>query len=224
MKKIFLSIIFLTIISTASAQEKRINLYGGYVFEDAIDVFNDYNQYVNATVKGGVQYGGSIEFFTPYEMGVELMYLGQSTTMPLSLNSNYLTGARNGVYDVNLNYGLVSLNKYSRNGMMEGYGGLMLGCLFSNATNSGNLDSLGNRYQSVNTSSTHFTWGLKLGANMWVSNSVAIKLQAQFLSTSEAFGGGSYYGYYGYYYDYYSYINLFQWNFSSGLVFSFGGE
>src|SRR5205085_9543827 len=124
MKKISSTIIILFVmLFSASAQEKRINLYGGYVFDDGIDQFNETGNYLNATVKGGFQYGGSIEFLTPAELGVELLYIGQSTTMPLSFNSGFATGARNGTYDVNLNYALVSINKYSRSGMMEGYGG-----------------------------------------------------------------------------------------------------
>jgi hypothetical protein len=224
MKRIYLSvIIFFAIVFSAQSQEKRVNLYGGYVFDDGIDQFNDYNSYVNATVKGGFQYGASIEFIAPSEIGLELLYIGQSTTMPVSFNSSFSTGTRNGTYDVNLNYALVSLNKYSRSGKMEGYGGLMMGCLFSNSDNIGNKDSLGTNYGSISSSSTHFSWGLKLGLNYWVGNNVGLKFQAQFLSTSQAYGGGTYYGgYYGYY-DYYSYINMFQWNFSTGLVFRFGG-
>jgi len=224
MKRICLFVLFLLIIFSVRAQEKRINLYGGYVFDDNIDKFNDYDQYINATVKGGFQYGAGLEFLTPGELGIELLYIGQSTTLPVSLNSGFATGSRSGTYDLNLNYALIGANKYSRSGMMEGFGGIMLGCLFSNASGPGNTDSLGTNFGSLNSSSTHFSWGLKLGANMWVGKSVAIRLQAQFLSTAEAIGGSSYYGYYGSYYGYYSYLNMFQWNFSTGLVFKFGGS
>jgi hypothetical protein len=228
MRKILLSAILLfTTLLSSYAQEKRINLYGGYVFDDGLDVFNDYNQYVNGTVKGGFQYGASLEFVTEHEMGLELLWLGRSTELPLTFDAFLPSGPRKGTYDVNLNYAMLSINKYSREGNIEGYGGLMFGCLFSDATNAGNMDSLGNRYSSISTSGTHFSWGLKLGANMWVAKNIAIKLQGQFISTSEAFGGTDYYGYYGGYYGYYgysSYINLFQWNFSTGLVFKFGGN
>ena len=224
MKKITISAIVLFVtVSSVFAQEKRINLYGGYVFDDNIDQFNTNSQYVNAKVKGGFQYGGSIEFLSPEEIGIELLYIGQNTTMPVSANYGFATGARNGTYDVNLNYALAGINKYAKSGKMEGYGGLMMGCLFSNASSSGNRDSVGNNYGSISSSSTHFSWGLKLGANYWVGTNVGIKFQAQFLSTTKAYGGGQYYGYYGGYYSYYSYVNMFQWNFSTGLVFRFAG-
>jgi hypothetical protein len=220
---VFVLLILFASSLTLVAQEKRINLYGGYAFDDGLDVFNDSYQYLNGTVKGGFQYGAGLEFVTDQELGLELLYIGQQTEMPLTFDANFGTGPRRGTYDVGLNYALISINKYSRSGMIEGYGGLMIGCLFSNATNAGNADSLGNRYGAISTTGRHFSWGLKLGANFWVGKNVAIKLQGQFISTTEAFGGSSYYGYYGYY-EYYSYLNLFQWNFSSGLVFRFGGS
>ena len=223
MKKTLLTvlILFLSLISI-HAQEQRINLYGGYVFDDGVDHYNDYNEYVNALVKGGLQYGAGIEFISPGEIGLELLYIGQTTEMPLTYNSWFTNGPRTGTYDLNLNYALASINKYSKAGNLEGYAGLMLGCLFSNASSVGATDSVGNSYSSFSSSSSHFTWGLKLGVNRWLSSRVAIKLQAQFLSTSEAVGGSDYYyGYYGYYY--YEYINMFQWSFNTGLVFSLGG-
>jgi hypothetical protein len=224
MKTIYLSMISLLIITfSVQAQEKRINLYGGYVFDDNIDSYYDYDEYVNANVKGGLQYGGSIEFINPSQLGVELLYIGQNTTVPISYNVGFQNGSRNATNDLNLNYALIGINKYSKssNSKLEGYGGLMLGCLFSSVKNTGISDSSASVYEGASSSGTRFTWGLKLGGNMWVSEKVAIKLQGQFLSTTEAVGGTSYYGSY---YGYYTYLNMFQWSFSTGLVFKLGSK
>jgi hypothetical protein len=220
---LFLTVLF---ISTVSAQEKRINLYGGYVFDDNLSEYYDSYNYINATVKGGFQYGGSIEFLTPDKLGFELLYMGHNTTIPLTGNAGFSNGQREATNDLNLNYAMVSINKYSDvDGKVEGYGGLLLGCLFSDVTNTGVSDTTGLKIaEGASSSGTRFSWGLKLGTNIWVKENIGIKLQAQFLSTTEAIGGSSYYGYYGSYYGYYSYINMFQWSFSSGLVFKLGGK
>jgi len=226
MKTIYLTLISLLIVAfSVQAQEKRINLYGGYVFDDNLDAYYDYDNYVNALVKGGFQYGGSIEFLTPEQLGIELMYIGQNTTFPISFNSGFSSGARSAENDLNLNYALVGINKYARGtGKMEGYGGLLLGCLFSDATNISISDSVGTKYTGTSVSETRFTWGLKLGGNIWVKENIGIKVQAQFLSTTQGVGTSAYYGYYGTYYGYATYINMFQWSFSSGLVFKLGSK
>ncbi len=224
MKTIYLTLIsLLIVIFTVQAQEKRINLYGGYVFDDHIDSYYDFDEYINGTVKGGFQYGGSIEFINPHQLGIEILYLGQSTTVPISYDAGFQNGGRNATNDLNLNYAMIGINKYSRaaDSKLEGYGGLMLGCLFSDATNTGISDSSASIYEGSSASATRFTWGLKLGANMWVSEKVAIKLQTQFLSTTDAIGGTAYYGGY---YGYYTYVNMFQWSFNTGLVFKLGSK
>ena len=224
MKNIFVSILLLLVIhSFVQAQEKRINLYGGYVFDDNLNSYYSSYQYVNGTVKGGFQYGGGIEFITPEHMGIELLYIGQMTTLPISFNSGFNNGARNATNDFNLNYALLGINRYMRHegSKMEGYGGLLLGCLFSDAKNTGISDSSASHYEGFSSSATRFTWGLKLGANMWVSDNVGIKVQSQLLSTLDAVGGASYYGNY---YGYYTYINMLQFSFSGGLVFKLGGK
>ncbi|MBP9083923.1 MAG: hypothetical protein KBH11_12660 [Bacteroidia bacterium] len=226
MKKSILSILlFSGILLSAKGQEARLNLYGGYVFDDNLDAYYETNQYVNGLVNGGFQYGGSIEFLTPEKVGIELMYIGHNTTFPISFNAGFSSGPRVAENDLNLNYALVGINKYSdSDGKLEGYGGLLLGALFSNAKNTSISDSSGARYVGTTSSATRFSWGLKLGANIWVKPNIGIKVQTQFLSTTQGVGESAYYGYYGTYYGYATYVNMFQWSFSSGLVFKLNSQ
>jgi hypothetical protein len=227
MKKICLSLAMLVaVIFSVQAQETRINLYGGYVFDDDLNHYYDSYNYIDGTVKGGFQYGASLEFLTPTEVGIELMYLGRQTTLPLTIDAGFSSGPRVAQNDFNMNYALVSLNKYSKdpNGKLEGYGGLMMGCLFSDLKNTSVSDSVGKQYTGSSSSATRFTWGLKLGANYWFKEKIGVKFQAQFLSTTEKIGETTYYTYYGTYYGYATKINMLQWCFSTGLVFKLGGK
>ena len=56
MKKLLLSIALVGIMLSSNAQEKRLNLYGGYVFDDSFESYYDYSNYVNGKIKGGFQY------------------------------------------------------------------------------------------------------------------------------------------------------------------------
>ena len=211
------------LIFSAQAQEMRLNTYAGYAMDDNLSAHYNYDEYVNGTVKGGLQYGGGLEFVNSNELGFELLYLGQNTTLPINFDAKFVYGPRSAKTDFNMNYALVGVNKYSKQpgGMMEGYGGIMLGCLFSNATVTNITDSALNRYTGASSNGARFTWGLKLGSNIWLNKNVAVKLQAQLLSTIDAVGGS---GYYGSYYGYYSYMAMWQFSFSTGLVFKFGNK
>lgn len=227
MKKIFLSILFLNLIFiTAHGQEKRINLYGGYVFDDNLDAYYETNQYVNGLVKGGFQYGGSIEFVTQEKLGIELMYIGQNTTFPLSFDAGFANGQRTAQNDLNLNYVMFGVNKYKNlNDKVEGYGGLLLGALFSNGKNTSISDTSGASYlEGSSASDTRFAWGLKLGANIWVKDNIGIKIQSQLLSAKQGIGESAYYGYYGTYYGYSTFVYMWQFSFSAGLVFKIGSK
>ena len=46
----------------------------------------------------------------------------------------------------------------------------------------------------MSNSATKFAWGLRLGANIWASEKMAIKLQGQLMSAVQGAGGGLYFG------------------------------
>jgi hypothetical protein len=100
----------------------------------------------------------------------------------------------------------------SHNQKVEGTGGIMLGALISDV----NSPSTG---KSANN--TTFAWGAKLGADIWASPKVALRLQTQILSSARATGGSVYYGYWGPY-AIPTYVSLWQFSLGGGLVFRLG--
>jgi len=77
--------------------------------------------------------------------------------------------------------------------------------------------------QSHNTASK-FAWGFRLGTNIWASEKVGIKLQAQLLSISQGAGGGLYFGTGGVGAGVSSYSSVYQFQLGGGLTFKLGGH
>ena len=68
---------------------------------------------------------------------------------------------------------------------------------------------------------TNFAWGGRLGTNVWLSEKIALKLQAMILSAVNATGGEVYYGYWGPV-TYPTYSVLWQFSLGGGLTFRLG--
>ncbi len=218
MKKIILSVVvFSCLLLSAHAQEKRINLYGGYVFDDNFESFYDSRNYINGKIKGGFQYGAGIEFMVKPDYGVELLWVGQSTTAPTSYFASGYLFEQHTDFNLNLNYALLAGTRYAQNpnGKFEGYGSFMLGALFASAENPDTKNS---------GSGTKFAWGLRLGGNIWVSDKVGIKIQGQLLSAVQSVGGSLYFGTGGAGAGVSTYSTMLQFSASSGLVFRLGGK
>lgn len=216
MKKIILSIIISScVLLTAKAQEKRLNLYGGYVFDDNIDTYYDYYNYVNGKIKGGFQYGAGIEFMVKPDYGIELLWEGQSTTAPVKYYATGYLFEKSAVVDLSLNYALLAGTRYAQNpgGKLEGYGSFMLGALFASATNPEN---------NVSNSATKFAWGLRLGGNIWATDKIGFKVQGQLLSAVQSVGGSLYFGTGGAGAGVSTYSTMLQFSVSGGLVFRLG--
>ena len=199
----------------ASAQSKiRLNAYGSYVFDDGFDVYNDANTYYNGKVKGGAQWGAGVEYLTNEYSSVELLYLNKSSDVPSNFKGGLGQPARTETFDLSHNYILLAGNGLKKNstGKVEGFGGLMAGVLFTNVKS----PSTGN-----SGSNTNFAWGGRLGVNIWASQKVGIKLQAQILSSAKATGGDTYWGYWGPVYLN-SYTTLWQFGLGGGLTFKIG--
>jgi hypothetical protein len=71
------------------------------------------------------------------------------------------------------------------NQKVEPYGGFMLGMAIIDTKKPENDNS---------NSATKFAWGARLGTNIWASDRVGIKLQAQFISVPQGAGGTLYFG------------------------------
>jgi len=215
MKKIVFIFLFLAMTTTILAQSKfRLNAYGSYVFDDGFDVYNDANTYYYGKIKGGLQWGGGIEY-TPTDYGsIELLYLNKSSDVPATFKFVATDPQRTETFKLSHNYILAGFNGLKKfgTGKAEGYGGALLGVLISNleSPSTGRSDS-----------KTDFTWGARMGTNIWVSEKIAIKLQALVLSSSKATGGGYYWSYWGPVYLN-EYSTMWQFGLGGGLSFKLG--
>jgi hypothetical protein len=220
MKKFTVSILMLSIISLIAfgQSEKRINLYGNYVFDDSFDSYYDAYNYYNGKIKGGFQYGAGLEFMIKQNYGLELLYMGQSTTAPTTYyDESSFQGVQSADLDLSLNWAMLAGGKKMQRpgSKFEGYGGLMLGALFISAENPRSGKS---------NSATKFAWGMRLGGNIWASEKVGIKLQAQLLSAVQSVGGGLYFGTGGAGAGVSTYSSMLQFGLGGGLVFRLGGS
>jgi hypothetical protein len=214
MKQVFVvaGFVFVSLCSFSQSQT-RLNFFSSYVFEDNFDGYHDINNYYSGKVKGGYQWGGSIEFLPQEYAGIELMYLRENTKAPTSFkyDTNPLQTEDS---NVALNYIMLGGNGYTHNssGKIEGYGGLMAGIVIADVEAPS---------KNKSNSGTNFAWGAKIGANFWMSDKLGIKLQAQVLSASRVTGGDVYFSWWGpVYLDTYS--TLWQFSLGGGLTFRFG--
>jgi hypothetical protein len=213
-KIIFISVLIISAV-VASAQSKiRLNFYSAYVFDDSYDVYSDVNTYYNGKVKGGYQWGGGFEFVPNPMYSLELLYLQKSTNAPTQFKAGAQNPVRSEDFDVDLHYILFSGNTLKKigSGKTEGFFGLMAGVLISD---------LKSPSTGLSSSNTNFSWGAKLGANIWTSERVGIKLQAQILSASKATGGDLYFAYWGPV-VLSTYTTLWQFGLGGGLTFNLG--
>jgi hypothetical protein len=216
MKKLFTfcSVILVFCASDAVAQGIRLNAYSSYVFDDKVDSYYDQNDYYNGTVKGGYQWGAGIEFMAHPKYGVELMYLRENTSAPLNYYNN---GVKFTNFELGINYFMLAGNRYfgKTGGRVEGFGGAMAGV---------NVTSVKNPSNGIKNDKTFFAWGFRGGANIWATEKVGIKLQAQLLSAVQSVGGGFYFGTGGAGAGVSTMSSILQFGLGGGLVFKFGGS
>jgi hypothetical protein len=214
MKKILLSLSFISIVALASAQHIRLNVYSSYVFDDGFDAYNNANSYYNGKVSAGVQWGGGIEYLADPSYGVELLYYYKNSDVPSRFKVGTLTTERNETLDLTQHYILLSGNRHMEtdNHKVTGYGGLILGMVISEV----DVPSNGNH-----SSNSNFAWGARLGTDIWLTPKIGLKLQAQILSATRASGGDLYYGYWGPV-AVPDYSTLWQFGLGGGLAFKMG--
>ena len=185
--KIYLLFFILILTTSASfSQGLRLNVYGHYVFDDKVESYSSSTNYFNGTIKGGLLWGGGMEFRIHHYYGVELLYLHQNTTVPLHYYDIPAGYEKSPTLDMSVNWVLAGGVRTERvNEKVEGYGGFLFGVAILDAHNPDNEKS---------NSATKFAWGMKAGCNIWMSEKVGIKLQAQLLSAVQAAGGSLYVG------------------------------
>ncbi|HYK44133.1 MAG TPA: outer membrane beta-barrel protein [Parafilimonas sp.] len=217
MKKIFISLVFLTsLASAAHSQNVRLNLYGGYVFDDKVDNSYSYSEagYFQGKIKGGFLWGGGLEFRLHEYYGLELLYQRLDTKAPIDYYGT-IQGQHANI-DLGINYIMVGGARSLRppGSKAEPYGGFMLGMAIIDAKS----QELGDN------SATKFAWGLRLGTNVWASDRVGIKLQMQLLSIPQGAGGGLYFGTGGVGAGVSTYSTMLQFALGGGLTFKLGGQ
>jgi len=215
--KPILSILFVCFFINASAQTTRLNGYAMYVFDDKFDSYYDNSNYYQGKFKGGLQWGAGLEYLPHPSSGVELIYLNQKTTALTTYAYTGLSGVKTTNFDVGFNWLMLAGNRYMRKpgSKVEGFGGFMLGAAFINVDNPDNGNS---------NSATKFAWGFRLGANIWASERVAIKLKADVLSAVQGAGGGLYFGTGGGGVGVSTYSSMYQFGLGGGIAFALGGH
>jgi len=213
MKKIILLLLSVGTMTTMMGQHARLNFYAAYTFDDGFDVVNDANTFYNGTVKGGVQWGGGLEYMFNKQSSAELLYLHRSTTVPANFKFGSNTQLRSETFDLKHDFILLSGDgHFGGGGKAEGYAGVMAGVLISHLE----APSLGK-----SSSNTNFAWGGRVGTNIWFSPKMGLKLQALILSASRATGGSYYWSWYGPIYLT-EYSTLWQFSLGGGLAFKLG--
>src|SRR3954462_7874762 len=160
MKKLFLSLLLISAIFVASAQETRLNVYGSYVFDDGFSFYNSSNDYYSGKLKGGGQWGAGVEFMPDPWAGVELLYFYKKSDAPSNFKFGTISSEKTETFDVQQHYILVGLNghKMAMSKKVEGYFGLLMGMVITDVKSPST---------SKSSSNSNFAWGGKAGADIW---------------------------------------------------------
>ena len=218
MKKVmFLALLMTSTFFTFGQKGARLNFYSAYTFDDGFDVVSDANTYYNGTVKGGYQWGLGLEYLFNRQSSAEIMYIHRGTTVPANFKLVSGNPVRQKDFELKHDYIMLSGDgHFGDGGKVEGYAGLMAGILMSN------LDTVQTNGSSVEIgSNTNFAWGGRVGANIWFTPKLGLKLQAMILSASRATGGDYYWSWYGPIYLT-EYSTLWQFSLGGGLALKLG--
>jgi hypothetical protein len=164
----------------------RINGFALYAFDDKVDSYYSSVSYYRGKMKGGFQWGGSLEYMMIPDQGVELSYLRLDSNAPLEYYDRNDNRVKFTDFDVATNYVLIGSNRYfAVNPKIEPFAGVNLGMAIFNVTNPENNRS---------DNSVKFAWGAKVGLNIWATEKVGIKMQTGLVSAVQGAGGGLYFG------------------------------
>jgi hypothetical protein len=86
------------------------------------------------------------------------------------------------------------------------------------------ISDIDNPENGNSSSATKFAWGLRLGANIWATEKVGVKLQAQLFSAVQSAGGGFYFGTGGSGVGLSTYSTIYQFGLGGGLTFKLGNK
>ena len=194
-------------------QEFRLNAFAGYVFDDHVESYYSNTSYYDGKIKGGFRWGGGLEYMMNPNYGLNLMYLTQSTTVPLTYyDQTPPQGVKSRELDLNAHWIMLGGARYMKKDKFEPYGGFELGMVITDVESKTDNESASN---------TNFAWGMKIGSNIWLNEKIGIKLQADLRSAVQAAGGGIYFGTGGVGAGVSGYSTIYQFGLGGGLTFRF---
>ncbi|MEM9324366.1 MAG: hypothetical protein AAGA85_01865 [Bacteroidota bacterium] len=212
MKKILLMMALCGIFYDSNAQEIRLNQYNAFIFDDRFDSRFSPTSFLEGKILGGYQWGVGVEVLPYDDYGIELSYYRQDTQVPIRYWDD---GEVRRTLDAAINYIMAGGARYlDTGGPLEGYAGVMVGAVIYD-----NKSPIDREPNSV----TRFSWGFKLGANIWATERVGLKMQAHLLSAVQGVGGGFYFGTGGSGAGVSTYSTLFQFGLGGGIVIRVGG-
>jgi hypothetical protein len=175
------------VLTTIFASGQRLNLYSAYAFDDKVESFYSSSEYYEGTIKGGYQWGAGIEFSPRPDYAAELLYLRQDTQAPIRYQTG-LASATTTNFDLKLNYLLLSAGRsmtLPSNDQVEGFANILVGCNFINVANP---------TSAFEGQATKFSWGARIGTNIFASENIGFKIHVLMLSVVQGAGGGLYFG------------------------------
>lgn len=212
-KKLFLGLALICGFEvTTMAQELRLNTYAGYVFQDKVDSYFSSSSYFEGTIQESLRWGLGVEYKLNKNKSFELQYLRQDTNAPITYqDGGFLGGAlQRTTFDVAMNWIMLNGTNYIQvNETVEPFFGAGIGMGIYSIENPDNGKSQGG---------TKFSWTIRGGSNFWVSENVAIRLQANLMSAVQSVGGGLYFGTGGVGAGLSTYSTMYQFGFESGVV------
>jgi hypothetical protein len=187
------------------AQQLHVNGFYGYTFRERVNISGTYNglRYNSVVMEDGAHFGGSLEFEFRPDVAIDIRYQLQQTTgfadhgisrTPFDLDVHFIT------------MGLLRYKEFSDKA--SGFGGLMIGA--------GIFDS--DKFYTSN-----FSIGVQGGVLVKFSDALGLKLGAQVMSPVQGAGGGLFFGTGGVSVGVSTFSTVFQFGFTGGLRFSFGG-
>jgi hypothetical protein len=218
-KHVILGTILLVGFAVTSFGQKqlRLNAYSSYACADnsVSSGYNSYNAYYEGSVNGGYQWGGGLEMLVAPTKGIELKYLRQDAVGHMDYYSGVGLGSSQNDFDLAINYILLGgTNYFKANEKVEPFAGGGIGMAIISVKNPS--------VAIEDPTKEKFAWNIKLGTNVWLSEKVAIKLQAELVSPVQAFGGGFYMGTGGAGAGVTGVSTFYQFTFGGGLVFNVG--
>jgi hypothetical protein len=202
-----------SVVSHQTPGTVRLHAYTSYAFDDKVENSYSNTKYFNGTIKGGFEYGGGLEFIMRPAYGIELSYLRLDSKAPMNY---YDIVPKHTTFNVASNYIMLGANRYLLvNPRLEPYFGVQLGMSVFNVENPDTRKS---------ANATKFTWGIKAGANIWVTDKIGIKMQAGLLSAVQSVGGSVYFGSGGSGAGVSGYSTFYQFTLGGGLIFDVNGS